>query len=157
MRKSVFILAATAAVLIHPALAEHGKVGAWHLETQTKASDPRGALNYMPSFQAIAIKDAFRKKTKSDYCMDAAAVAADVIVVPMCSVGPTTVSGNTMSANYSCTGTNAGSGRMTVTYDSPEHYSGESTYTPVKGMGVDAYTTYDGKWVGETCPAAPAN
>ena len=26
------------------ALAEHGKVGAWHLDTQTKVADPHGDL-----------------------------------------------------------------------------------------------------------------
>jgi hypothetical protein len=150
-----FVLAGLLAMSPATALAEHGKVGAWHLETQTKAADPRGVFPTMPAMQVIAIKDAFRKRTKADYCMGPAAVAADVIVVfqPDCTAGPTTVSGQTMRAGYTCQGKNAGSGQMSVTYDSPEHYTGESEFTPVKGMGLDAYTTYEGKWMGESCPA----
>jgi hypothetical protein len=137
------------------ALAEHGKVGAWHLDTETKAADPRGVFPGMPSMQVIAIKDAFRKKTHTDYCMIPQAVAADVIVIlqPDCTAGPTTVFGKTMRASYTCQGKNAGSGEMNVTYDSPEHYTGESEFTPTHGLGLDAHTTYEGKWTGETCPA----
>jgi hypothetical protein len=149
------MLAAVVAMGPATALAEHGKVGAWHLETQTKAADPRGVFPSMPAFQMIAIKDAFRKKTKADYCMSPAAVAADVIVAfqPDCTAGPTAVFGQTMRASYTCQGKNAGSGQMSITYDSPEHYTGESEFTPTKGMGLDAHTTYEGKWIGETCPA----
>jgi hypothetical protein len=42
---------------------------------------------------------------------------------------------------------------MTVTYDTPEHYTGESEFTPTHGLGLDAHTTYEGKWAGETCTA----
>ncbi len=153
MLKTRGIVIAAALLLAAPALAEHGKVGAWHLDTQTKAADPHGVFPSMPSMQVLAIKDAFRKRTSTDYCMDAMAVAADVVVVPGCTVGPTTVSGQSMSASYSCVGKNAGYGQMTVTYDSAEHYTGVSNYTPKAGLGLDAQTTYEGKWTGETCKA----
>lgn len=156
MSKTSGLLLATLLLLASQgALAEHGKVGAWHLDTETKATDPRGVFPTMPAMQVIAIKDAFRKKTHTDYCMIPQAVAADVIVIlqPDCIAGPTTVSGQTMRASYTCQGKNAGSGQMTVTYDSAEHYTGQSDFTPVKGMGLNAHTTYEGKWTSESCPA----
>src|SRR5881392_1765061 len=106
LKATQFVLATVLVTGYGTALAEHGKVGAWHLETQTKAADPHGVFPTMPAMQVLAIKDAFRHHTSTDYCMDAATVAADVVVVPGCSFGPTTVSGQSMRATYTCQGKN---------------------------------------------------
>jgi len=157
MSKSVkFLLAATLLLGVQAAWADHGKVGTWHLETRTKAADPNHVMIYMSGYEATAFKDAFNKHSSSDYCMTPEAVKADVVFVPNCVMGPTTVNGQTMQADYTCTGDLGGSGHMTITYDSDQHYTGVSDYTMVKGRGVVAHTTYEASWTGETC-AAPAN
>ncbi len=157
MRTETFALAAAIALVVAaPALADHGKAGMWHLETQTKPSDPHRAMMYMPGWEVMAIKDAYNKRSKSDYCMTPEAVRADLVFVPNCAMGPTSVSGATLQADYTCEGPLAGKGHMTVTYDSPEHYTGVSDYEMVKGRGIVAHTTYDAKWTGDTC-TAPAN
>jgi hypothetical protein len=147
-------LAAALVLAVAPAaLADHGKVGTWHLETKTKAADPHHVLIYMSGYEAMAFKSAFNKQSKSDYCMRPEDVKADLVVVPNCTVGPTTVSGPEMQANYTCTGALAGSGHMIITYDKPEHYTAVSDYEMVSGRGVVAHTTYEGTWTSDNCTA----
>lgn len=158
MKKFAFVAAAVAFAAVQPAIAQHGKVGTWHLETDSAISDPHHVLSTMPSIQAIYFKDAYKKKTKTDYCMQAADVAADVVSVPGCTVGPTAVQGQIMQADYTCEGKLAGAGRMQVTYDSPEHFTGISIFQlKTNSLGLQSKTTYEGKWTGDTCTVPPAN
>jgi hypothetical protein len=108
-------------------------------------------MMYMSGYEAMAFKSAFNKEAKVDYCMRPEDVKADLVMVPNCTVGPTTVSGATLDANYTCTGELAGSGHMTITYDKPEYYTAVSDYEMVKGRGVVAHTTYEGTWTSDSC------
>src|ERR1044072_5379799 len=112
MKKTVLILNAAAFALIQPAIADHGKVGGWHLETKSKLADPKHVMMYMSGYEAMAYKDAYNKRSKNDYCMTPEAVKADVLVIwlPKCTMGPTSVSGQTLQGDFTCTGQLAGSG-----------------------------------------------
>lgn len=147
----------SAAVLVFSttaAMAGAGKVGAWNRTSDTKISDPNGTLLQLPPREAMSLHQQYEGIANATYCMDAQAVAASQIRIPSqsCQVGPTKASGNTLEADYKCSEEgNSGRGHIKITYDTPEHYTGESTFTSSNNSGFKLRSKIEGRWTGATC------
>src|SRR5207237_7064929 len=108
----------------------------------------------MPPRMAAAIKQQYEGTQSAYYCMDGVAVSGDKILFPPgpCEAGETTVSGKELQADYVCSdGNNSGKGHMTITYDSPEHYSGEAIFNTTNGSGMKLRSKIEGQWVNGVC------
>jgi hypothetical protein len=146
---TVVALSTTAALA-----AENGKIGAWKRTTESHLSDPNGALFKMPPRVAMGIKQQYEGSQTAYYCMDGTAVTGNKILFPPgpCTAGDTTVSGTKLDADYVCTDqSGSGKGHITVTYDSPEHYSGEATFSSASASGLKIKSKIEGQWIAAGC------
>ena len=64
----------------------------------------------------------------------------------------TNVSGQSYSADMGCTGPLNGTSHFTITYDTPEHYSGASIFkSTAGGQPMNTTTKFEGKWLKADC------
>jgi hypothetical protein len=147
---------AMAATVSGQALAGQGKVGLWTIAVTTN-------MGGMPQISAADQKRMAQMGVHMNgntvmvqHCMTAAEVAA--MAPPQmhenngCSMSSMTMTGSTYSATMTCTGQMQGSGHMSVTYDSAEHYSGKMVFSGMaQGQPVSMNQTFDGKWVSASC------
>jgi hypothetical protein len=88
------------------------------------------------------------------YCASAADIAANKIALsPTCATGDVSVSGQTLSADYTCSGDSPGRGTVSITYDTPEHYTGDMLFVPKAGSKLKWKSSLEGQWGGDSCPA----
>ena len=59
--------------------------------------------------------------------------------------------GATFHTEFTCHGTMHRPDKMTINYDTAEHYTGESTYSPSEMMSLKWKRTFVGQWTGPTC------
>jgi hypothetical protein len=139
-----------------PALASHGKAGLWETtttnENATQMALPPEALAQM---NARGMKLPESRAFTSRYCMTAEEVAADA-PPPMrgnaCKLTGTKIVGQTFSADVTCTGTVQGTSHFSISYDSAEHYSGESEFTGSEGgQPFHSKTRIEGRWISPDC------
>ncbi len=150
-------LAAALVLATQAALADAGKVGQWRVTTQSSVSDPKHVLINLPAKLADAIRQNGNSTSTKYYCMSAEMVAASKVALGGgCTTGDTEISGQTLETSFSCTGNNPGKGHISVTYDKPEHYTGESSFTPADGEGLRIKSTVEGTWLADAC-SSPGN
>jgi hypothetical protein len=142
MHKSISGLTAVVVIALTAttgsAFADHGKAGLWKITTTSEMS---------------GLKPAEQRFT-SEHCMTAAEVKNDKIVSQNngCKVTNEKSNGGTFSADTICSGQVSGTGHLTVTYDSPTHYSGQLMMTSNSGGQITHVTNrFDGKWVSADC------
>jgi len=140
MRRGAAILGAVGVLVVSgPAFAAHGKAGLWDLSVTVSAPG-------MDHPQVVS----------NQHCMTAGEVASPGLSAPSqsgCSMQNAQTEGTTLSGDLVCTGEHKGSGHMTVTYDSPEHYSGTMTFTSTAddGTSVAVSQKMEGRWVSASC------
>jgi hypothetical protein len=155
------VLAAASASLPGAALAGHGKAGLWNVTVtmDNGAAMPRLTPEQMAKMRAAGMQmpDLGRTMTHQ-HCMTAAEVAADTIP-PMgrngeCKPQNVKASGNGFSADVACSGEMQGTGHMSMTFASAEHYSGRMTFSGVThGHPANMTTSFEGRWISASCPA----
>jgi hypothetical protein len=154
------VTGAAALALATPALAAHGKAGLWNVTVTTNAGG--AAMPDMsklpPEAQAMMRARGMNMSGHSitvQHCMTQAEVDAaspPAIRQKECKIANARTSGNSFSADMTCSGEMTGTGHMEVTYDSPEHYAGKSTMNgQVNGHPMATSTSFEGRWVGADC------
>jgi hypothetical protein len=143
-------------VVALPALASHGKAGLWETTTMNENTSqmalPPEALAQM---KAHGIKLPESHAFTSRYCMTAEEVATDA-PPPMrgheCKLTSSKIEGQTFSADMACSGVVQGTSRFSVSYDSAEHYSGQSEFTGSEGgQPFHSKNRFDGRWISSDC------
>jgi Protein of unknown function (DUF3617) len=163
---SGFAVVAIAAAPIS-AIAGHGKAGLWSVTTQMSGMPqmPQLTPEQMQQMQAMGVHMPHSNPhgVTSQYCMTEAEANSDSPPPSMqkqCKVSNLHVTGNTMNADMTCNGRMHGHGHMTMTYDNPEHYSGQVSFAgEVEGQPSNVTDSFDGHWVSADCgsvkPAGP--
>ena len=161
-RVSILSAAAAAALVALPAvtLAAHGKVGLWNV-TMTMQMNGMHFPDMTPEQEArmksMGIHMGGGRTMNVQHCMTAQEVATDSMSAHMqpgqaCTMKNLKVAGHTMSSDMVCTGGMKGEGHISVTYDSPEHYSGNMVFAGTsQGQQISQSSTYEGKWVSANC------
>lgn len=134
------------------ALASHGKVGLWRV-TSTIALGADPDRSKMSPFVLAHTKG--RTQTfAADHCMSQTEVNADQIPQPAgknCHLGSAKGSALNYSADIVCTGAQGGTAHVTAKYDSPEHYSGSSTFVGAGDRVMNSKTIFEGRWIKADC------
>ncbi|HEY8948908.1 MAG TPA: DUF3617 domain-containing protein [Rhizomicrobium sp.] len=118
------------------AFADHGKAGLWKITTTSQMSGQK-----VQSFS-------------SEHCMTVAETKNDTIASQnaSCKMTNEKAGGGTFSADMVCNGQVNGSGSLTVTYDSPTHYTGQLTMASKTGSATSHVTNrFEGKWASANC------
>jgi hypothetical protein len=70
-----------------------------------------------------------------------------------CQMGKMSASGGHISGDMTCAGGEmTGTGHFQVSYDSPEHYSGQMTFNGEShGHHMDMTNSFEGKWMSASC------
>lgn len=122
------------------ALADHGKVGLWEVTTTVRTAGP----------------NAMQRSFSNQHCMTAEEVKSTEIPESSdnksCKLTDQHADGQRLTARMTCSGPAAGTGKMTVSYDSPTHYSGKLTMTTKAGdQTIQMSNAFEGKWVSPNC------
>jgi hypothetical protein len=156
--RGAILVAAIGVVAMQPALAAE-KAGSWTRVTQTQILDPNGTL---PSLDPIAVRKIMKSSgtTTMTYCsVENAPPVTTFKMTPTttCKMIDPVLEGATFHTDFACHGDTSGKGKMTITYDTAEHYTGESNYSPELAGSLKWKSTFVGQWTGPTCatPAAP--
>jgi hypothetical protein len=151
MRKAVLVMA-VGVLAAQPVLAGE-KTGTWTRTTETQILDPSGTLQSLDSI-------AYRKLMKTSgtftgtYCsVETAPLETSFKLSPKlsCVMDDPKLEGATFHTDFACHGESYGRGTMTITYDTFEHYRGESLYSPEMAGGLKWKSTFTGQWTGATC------
>jgi hypothetical protein len=124
-------------LLAGPAAAGQGKPGLWDV-TATMEMDGAAAmpdLSQMPPevlarMRAMNIHPADGHAVRTQQCVTPAQAAEDRPQMPAnqnCKMTDSTTTGNTFTGDMACSGEFQGTGHVTVTYLSDEHYTGKMT------------------------------
>ncbi|MDR3414879.1 MAG: DUF3617 domain-containing protein [Nevskia sp.] len=164
MRNRITIAAAAAAIAIPFAAGAytHGKPGLWQITTQMKftkggpqAQIPPDKLAMMKQM-GIQMPD-MSAPISTKTCVTAEQAATDTPPTPgqrgNCQVQNLKRDGHTFSADTVCSGEMQGTGHVTVTYDSDEHYSGKMDFSGTSAHTGDVQTSneFSGQWLGTDC------
>jgi hypothetical protein len=150
-------LAALIAGAASPAIAEHGKVGQWDITVTTKfpgMPQPDPSDRWSPEARNSPFPDA--RPHHYNHCMTAEEVASTTLP-PMnnrfrCTISNPRVEGTTFRGDLTCTSPIRGDGGISVTYDSPEHYTGSARIDGTMfGQDVEMVSTFEGTWKSATC------
>jgi hypothetical protein len=146
------VLAVLGVLALQPAPAAE-KAGNWTRITQTDIVDPNGALE---TLDPIVLKKMMKSTgtTTANYCaVENAPLATTFQFSPTltCTMIDPQVEGATFHTEFACHGDSYGKGKMTITYDTAEHYTGESVYSPRDMMSLKWKSTFVGQWTGPTC------
>jgi hypothetical protein len=165
MGTRLLLLAVTVAVLSRPAFAEPDRPGAWSIASATRIIDPKHILFQMGARNAHLLLSSVMPPSLQNYCVigDEKLIDSNRIHLfdPVhCNVHGASDShetGNpheTFSMWYACGGVghHEVDGQITVTYDSREHYTGKTVYSDKDETDIKWLSTFEGKWVGDTCP-----
>jgi len=165
LSKHASVAAVTGLVIVafaHAAFASHGKVGLWSV-TVAIGGDAPGMpdMSKLPP-EAVAQMKAMGmsmngRSITTQHCMTAQEVATDTPHLEAdnarsCTMSNATHSGNSMSADMTCTGDFKGTGHMQFIYDSDSHYSGELVMTgTANGRPISRDQKFDGHWISAVC------
>ena len=160
--KRVLYLGAGAAALliaVVPAIASHGKAGLWSI-TVTMNMPGMPDMSRLPPEAQAAMRargmSANGRTMTVQHCMTQTEVEA-VKPPPMrnaqdCKTTNVKTAGQSFSADLVCTGQMNATGHFEVTYDSPEHYTGKSSFSGTQdGHPINSTTTMEGRWVSADC------
>ncbi|MDE3114779.1 MAG: DUF3617 domain-containing protein [Pseudomonadota bacterium] len=151
-------LAGLALALSSPAQAAHGKVGLWNV-TVTMGGPvapeiPAAARTQMKTHGIGTPND---HTISAQHCMTAAEVASDRLTLKgptqqSCSLTDLKTAGHTLTGRMVCTGEMKGEGRIAITYDTPEHYSGKMDFNGSAGeRPLHMSYRYEGRWRAADC------
>lgn len=164
MSKRLLIMMIASAALAIPtaaALASHGRVGQWTVTITMGGGEKLPDMSKMPpATQARMSSMGMTTNGNSmtiQHCMSAEEVAHDELVSQdkTCQLTNQRVSGHTMSADMTCSGSIDGTGHFSVTYDTDTHYTGEMIVNGTSdGHPVHHEQKFDGRWVSATCKVA---
>jgi hypothetical protein len=93
----------------------------------------------------------------TEHCMTAEEVHADALHAMSqsgsgCKLENKRMHGQSYSADMICSGELKGRGHVQVSYDSPEHYSGQMTFAGTShGQPANIKNVYEGHWVKADC------
>ena len=159
------ILSAVGAMLLIGAeaaddTASPDRPGAWTIASSTQILDPEHILLQMPAGLANRLRASIPPPTVQNYCVMAGEKLIDSgkmsLFTPsvQCDVSRASKSGRTYTISYVCGGNGKRlvNGKITVIYDSAEHYTGQTIYTGQDRLYVKWQSRFEGKWVGEKCP-----
>lgn len=151
-------IAAVALVAV-PAIASHGKAGLWSI-TVTMNMPGMPDMSKLPPEAQAAMRahgvTAGGHTMTIQHCMTQAEVDA-IKPPPMrngqdCKMSNLKTSGQSFSADMVCTGEMKATGHFEVSYDSPEHYTGKTSFTGTdNGHPISNTTTMEGRWVSADC------
>jgi hypothetical protein len=162
-RNLFFAVGAISLFAVNAAWAGHGKVGLWQITTRMNMSGmPQIPPEQMAKMKAMGIRVPVNNTFTTEHCMTAEEVAmSKPPEMPRhgsqeCKMQNMKAEGQSISADMICTGEANGSGHFSMTYDSPEHYSGQmSMNIAVHGRPMASTTSFEGRWVAAVCkPAA---
>jgi hypothetical protein len=152
-------------MLADPAAAGQGKPGLWDV-TVTMAMAGAAAmpdLSQMPPevlerMKAMNIHPADGHAVKTQQCVTPAQAAESRPTMPAnqdCTMVRGETTGKTFTGDMACSGQFDGTGHVTVTYLSDEHYTGKMTIKGTsEGRPMEMNQTFEGKWVSPDCGAA---
>lgn len=149
-----------AAAIPLAALASHGKAGLWKITATMHMAGmqmPQLSPQELAQMKAMGVHIPTGNTFTMQHCMTAAEVSADVPPSSQrpqsgCKTTNVKVVGHTMTADMVCSGDMKGEGHFNVTYDSPEHYSGQTTFKgTMEGRPSDTTNSFDGTWVSADC------
>lgn len=142
------------------ALASHGKAGLWKITTTTHIAGmqmPKLSPQQMAQMKAMGVHIPMGNTMTMQHCVtesDAKADAPPAAQQPQsgCKTTNMKVVAHTMSADMVCNAKMKGEGHFTMTYDSPEHYTGQTNFKgTMEGRPADMSTTYEGTWISADC------
>jgi len=144
------------------AIASHGKAGLWDVTvTMNMAGMPQ--MPQMTPEQMAKMKEMGVQmpgmggghSMTTQHCMTAEEVNSDKpppVHNRDCTVSNSKIVGQTFSADMTCNGEMQGTGHMSVTYDSTEHYSGKMDFSGTShGHHADMTNSFEGRWVSADC------
>lgn len=136
LKTAVFLAMAAPLFISTAALAAHGKAGLWSSTT------------------TVTVPGVAPQAHQSTYCMTPAQVNSDAPVSDPrsgCAYSNVRVSGQTMTADMTCTGQLSAIGHFAATYDSPTHFTAS---IDIAGQGFNMTNKIDGHWVKDDCAGA---
>lgn len=142
------------------ALASHGKAGLWKITATMHMGGmqmPQLSPEQMAQLKAMGMHIPTGNTITTQRCMTEAEVNADVPPNTQrpqagCKTTNVKVVGHAMTADMVCTGQMKGEGHFTMTYESPEHYMGKTTFKgTMEGRPIDSSNTFDGTWISADC------
>jgi len=164
------IVVASAAVLPLTALAyTHGKPGLWEITSQTSFTKggPQVAQPQIPpdklammkqmGIQLPATTPGGSHSFTTKVCVTPEEANTDSPPPPdrqrACQMQNLKRDGHTFTADMVCSGEMQGSGHMSVTYDSDEHYSGKMEFSGTSEHLGEVATSneFSGRWLGADC------
>ena len=154
---AILALAAVPAI----AIAGHGKAGLWSITVTMNMAGMPDMSKLPPEAQAamrahgVTMSGGGHTMTVQ-HCMTQAEVDA-IKPPPMrngqnCKMSNLKTEGQSFSADLACTGTMNATGHFEISYDSPEHYTGKTSFTGSdNGHPISNTTTMEGHWVSADC------
>ena len=160
-KRILFSAAGAAALVIAavPAIASHGKVGLWSVTVNMNMAGMPDMSQLPPQAQAAMRAHGVTMNGRAmtvQHCMTQEEVDA-VKPPPMrnaqdCKMTNLKTAGQSFSADLVCSGQMNATGHFEISYDSPEHYTGKSTFTGTQdGHPISYTTTMEGRWVSADC------
>jgi hypothetical protein len=164
MRLGAFF--ATAALLLAPAEARHGKAGTWEVTAQADGVAVRAMMHLSrlsPAIQerlkARGVRMRPGGRVSAFYCMTPEEVEGDKPIVThssACDAVNLKRKGDSFAADVRCSGPLDGHGRVEITFSSRERYNGRQTVTwKFKGIEMTQAMSIDAKWLAPDCITSP--
>ena len=149
---AIILLAGVGVLAVQPALTAE-KAGNWTRTTETQIIDPNGALQSLDAIVLAKLLKSTGSKTMNYCALENAPLATTFQSTPTlsCTMIDPQLEGATFHTEFACHGDTHGRGTMTITYDTAEHYTGQSIYSPSEMMSLKWKSTFVGKWTGPTC------
>lgn len=160
-----FVLTATIAVPLcfsTGALADHGKAGLWSIDMSIAGQN---TANLPPEVASQMKAKGLTPNAKGGFtlqrCMTSVEVQDDSKILNPdankdCQIADQKREGQTVSANLACKGQINGTGHVSISYDSPTHYTSKMNILVqgADGKAVRQEQTFEGHWVSANCPIA---
>jgi hypothetical protein len=153
-----FVAAGLALAMALPgaALAGPGKAGLWEVSTKMGGM-PQMPPDQMAKMKAMGMQMPQEHTFTTQHCVTPEEAAATK-PPPMgrnreCQMGKMNASGGAVSGDMTCKGSEmTGTGHFQVSYDSPEHYSGQMTFSGQShGHPMNMTNSFEGKWLSASC------
>ncbi len=152
------IAAGLAIVMAWPgvSLAGPGKAGLWEVTTQMGGM-PQIPPEQMAKMKAMGMQMPAGNTFTTQHCVTPEEAAATK-PPPMgrnkeCQMGKMSVAGGVISGDMTCSGEEmTGTGHFQVTYDTPQHYSGQMAFSgDSHGHHMNMTNRFEGKWLSASC------
>ena len=162
-RISGLAAAALVAAVAMPAaaVAAHGKAGLWKITVTLQGAGhplPGISASDLAQMKAMGVQIPNTRVVSTQHCMTAAEVSSQELSALRqpagsgCALTNKAATGQTFTADMVCTGEMKGRGQVVVSYDSPEHYTGRTTFSgTAHGRPAQMTTILEGRWIAASC------